>query len=368
MGQAHSRSGDQGAMNNFLEVRLDAAEVLAKAEALLCGAGLEKERAAAVARRLVEADLLGHRTHGLQQLVVYLERLGDGRIATSGEIEVLSDSGASFSWTCGRLPGAWAMERLISRALERSAQHPVVTATLSNCSHIGALQAYLEDIADHKLLALLMVTDPGVASMAPPGGIDAVTTSNPIAACIPTHGDPILIDQTTTLVSNGAIAQHAAQGTLLPGNWVRDNQGRASNDPHVMSANPPGTLMPLGGEDFGYKGFAFSLFVEAFALALSGFGRDQPRVRGAQGVFLQVIDPAHFGLGKAGFLAATTALVDQCKSARPATEGNGVRLPGERALKGKKAQLADGIVYSQDLLKVLDAWAARLGIDVRLVP
>ncbi|MEJ8857549.1 Ldh family oxidoreductase [Variovorax robiniae] len=339
----------------------------AKAEALLCAAGLDKERAMAVARRMIEADLLGHRTHGLQQLAIYLERLGDGRIATSGEIEVLSDSGANFSWTCARLPGAWAMERLVSQALERSTQHPVVTVTLSNCSHIGALQAYLEDIADQKLLALLMVTDPGVASMAPPGGIDPVITSNPIAACIPTHGDPILIDQTTTLVSNGAVAQHAAQGMLLPGNWVRDNQGRPSNDPHVLSATPPGTLMPLGGEDFGYKGFAFGLLVDAFALALSGFGRDQPRVRGAQGVFLQLMDPAHFGLGKAGFLDATTALVEQCRTARPATGGNGVRLPGERALKDKKAQLANGIVFSQDVLTVLDAWAVRLGTDLRFV-
>ncbi|MBS0455396.1 MAG: Ldh family oxidoreductase [Proteobacteria bacterium] len=354
-------------MNDASELRLSAGEVRAKAQALLCAAGLVPDKALAVARRLVEADLLGHRTHGLQQLPVYLERLGDGRIATSGDIEVLSDSGACFSWTTPRLPGAWVMERLVEQALERSAQHPVVTATLSNCSHIGALQAYLEDIAQHNLLAMLMVTDPGVASMAPPGGVDAVITSNPIAACIPTQGNPILIDQTTTLVSNGAVAQHAAQGVPLPGNWVRDNQGRPSDDPHVLSTNPPGTLMPLGGEDFGYKGFAFGLLVEAFALALSGFGRDRPQVRGAQGVFLQLINPACFGLGLTGFLAATSALVEQCRNSRPAANGTGIRLPGERALRGKKAQLNDGIVYSRAALIELDAWASRVESDIRFL-
>jgi LDH2 family malate/lactate/ureidoglycolate dehydrogenase len=355
-------------MSDSAEVRLDAADARAKSAALLRAAGLDTGKAEAVARRLVEADLLGHRTHGLQQLPIYLERLGDGRITSTGEIEVLSDSGANFSWTASRLPGAWVMERLVSQAIERSVEHPVVTATLSNCSHIGALLAYLEDIARHQLMALVMVTDPGVVSMAPPGGVDAVITSNPIAACIPTQGEPILIDQSTTLVSNGAVAQHAALGRLMPGNWVVDNQGRASNDPQVMNATPPGTLMPLGGEDFGYKGFAFGLLVEAFALALSGFGRDRPRVRGAQGVFLQLIDPARFGLGRDGFLAATTALVQQCKNSRPAMNSNGVRLPGERALRSKTAQLAGGIVYPRTTLETLDTWSERLKSSSHFLP
>ena len=55
--------------------------------------------------------------------------------------------------------------------------------------------------------------------------------------------------------------------------------------------------MPLGGEDCGYKGFGFGLMVEALALALSGYGRNSPtpRVRGAQGVYMQLIDPSKLG-------------------------------------------------------------------------
>jgi LDH2 family malate/lactate/ureidoglycolate dehydrogenase len=348
-------------------VRLPAETARAKSTALLQSAGLGLEQAEAVARRLVEADLLGHRTHGLQNLPVYLERLADGRIAISGDIEVLSDGGSHFSWHTPRLPGPWVMEKLVAQAVDRCKDHAVVTATLANCTHIGALQAYLEEFGRRKLLALLMVTDPGVASMAPPGGCDPVITSNPIAACIPTNGEPVLIDQSTTLVSNAAIAQHAAAGRLLPGNWVVDNQGRPSSDPSVVSASPPGTLMPLGGEAFGYKGFAFGLLVEAFALALSGFGRDQPRLRGAQGVFLQVIDPARFGNGSSAFLAATTALVGQCRQSRPAQGSPGVRLPGEHALRGKQEQLAQGIVYAPPVLALLDDWAERLGAPLRFL-
>lgn len=348
--------------------RIEAGEALKAAQQLLRASGLDQEKASAVARRLVEADLLGHRSHGLQNLPTYLERLADGRIALTGRIATLHDTGASFSWHTERLPGAWVMEQLIAEAVARTAQHAVVTATLANCSHIGALQAYLEDIGRRNLLALMMVTDPGVASVAPPGGVDAVTTSNPMAACIPTDGDPILIDQSTTLVSNGAIAQYAARGSLLPGQWVVDNQGRPSNDPAALTATPAGTLMPLGGPDFGYKGFGFGLIVEAFALALSGFGRDQPRVRGAQGVFLQIVNPAHFGNGQVAFMAATTALVAQCRGSRVAADGGRVRLPGERALQLKKDQLAQGIEFTPAVLATLAAWGARLGVPLSFAP
>lgn len=352
-------------MSDPSTLRVQACTARQTSAATLMATGLRKEQAEAVARRLVEADLLGHRTHGLQNLPVYLERLGDGRIAISGDIEVLSDGGSHFSWHTPRLPGPWVMEKLVAQALERVAEHAVVTASLGNCTHIGALQAYLEDIGNSKLMALLMVTDPGVASMAPPGGCDAVITSNPIAACIPTDGDPILIDQSTTQISNGAVAQYAAVGRSLPGNWVVDNEGRPSSDPAVVSATPPGTLMPLGGEDFGYKGFAFGLIVDAYALALSGFGRNESRVRGAQGVFLQLIDPSRFGNGHNAFLSATTALVHQCRQSRPAASGTGVRLPGERALKCKRDQLAYGIEYPRGVLSALDRWADQLNAPLR---
>lgn len=344
--------------------RLSAEEARGKTEQLLSAAGLDDEKAQAIARRLVEADLFGHRTHGLQYLPTYLERLADGRIARTGKIEVLADAGGHFSWHTPRLPGAWVMEKLVAQAIERSATYPVVTATLANCSHIGALQVYLEDIGRRGLLALLMVTDPGVVSVAPPGGTDPVITTNPIAACIPTDGDPILIDQTTSLVSNGAVAQHAASGQMLPGHWVLDHQGHPSRDPDVLFTQPPGTLMPLGGSDFGYKGFAFGLLVEAFALALSGFGRDQQRLRGAQGVFLQLIDPADFGKGRHAFLTATAALVAHCKASRPVDAATPIRLPGERALRGKREQAHTGIPFPTDLLSVLDQWAHTLGTSV----
>ena len=48
-------------------------DLLAFAGALLRAAGLAADRASAVAEVLLEADLLGHTTHGLDMLAAYLK-------------------------------------------------------------------------------------------------------------------------------------------------------------------------------------------------------------------------------------------------------------------------------------------------------
>ncbi|MBV6303348.1 Ldh family oxidoreductase [Candidimonas humi] len=341
------------------DLRIPATALSAYAAELLRRAGMTAQQAAAVAGRLVESDLLGHRTHGVAMLPTYLERLADGRIRTAGSIDVLNDDGANFTWQANRLPGAWVVDRAVSQAIERSRNHAVVTASIAECTHIGALQAYFDEIAECKLMALMMVTDPGVASVAPFGGADPVLTSNPLGACIPTHGQPILIDQSTSVTSNASVRQYELAGKKLPGKWLLDCEGVATDDPGALAGEPPGTIMPIGGEDFGYKGFAFGLLVETFALALCGFGRSQPRVRGGQGVFLQLLDPDRF-CGRQRFLDETTALARQCKASRPARGSDGVRLPGERALMLKHEQQISGVALSAARVRQVDDWAERL--------
>lgn len=328
--------------------RIPVAEARDLARNLLTAAGLPGPQAEAMCDVMIEAELMGHRTHGLSMLPIYLDRIEAGLIRSDGEIETLHETASTFAWRTERLPGAWVMHKAMARLEEMARTQPVVTATIANCTHIGALQVYLDGPARRGLLGMMMVTDPGVASVAPFGGADAVLTSNPIACGIPTGGDPILIDQCTSLVSNAQAQSIPAGQTELPGDWLMDNQGRPSRDPAVLKTDPPGTIMPLGGAEFGYKGFGFMLMCEAFALALSGHGRRTPQIRGAQGVFIQLIDPAGFA-GRRVFEAETGFVAGQCRASRPASGSPGVRLPGDRASRLKREQMAEGLELQTDL-------------------
>lgn len=315
---------------------------------LLLDAGVSVEMSSAMVEVLLKAELMGHRTHGLAQLPTYLQRLANGEIKTAGEIEVLNDDPQCFAWQAHRLPGPWVMNQAVDSLMARVKERPIVMGTVANCTHIGSLQAYIEAPARAGYIALMMVTDPGVASVAPFGGSTPILTSNPIACGIPTGGEPLLIDQCTSLISNAAAGNYARENRQFPGAWVVDNQGIPSRDPGVLATDPPGTLMPLGGADFGYKGFGLMLMVEAFALALSGHGRADPKMRGAQGVFLQLIDPAALS-GRDYFINEMNWLVDQCRNSAPAQGSEGVRMPGERAQSLEREQREQGIELSKAL-------------------
>ena len=344
-----------------LELRYPADALRRLGAEMLGKMGMDADMARAMSARMVDAELFGHRTHGLAFLPAYLDRIQKGVLARSGTWEVLSDRGGVFAWRCERLPGAWVMEKATAELLERTPRHGVATATIANCSHIGCLQTYLLPFTEQGLVVSLAVTNPGVYSVAPFGGADAVLTSNPMAYGYPTSGVPVLIDQSTSVGSNALFAGYAARKERLPGEWLLDAQGNPTDDPNVLSASPPGTILPVGGVDFGYKGFGFGIAVEALSLALSGYGRaDKPDAFG-QSVFIQAMDPGAFA-GRDVFLKEMDHLVAACRNSRPRPGVERVRVPGERALASKAEQEKNGVKLSTATLAKLQPWMQKLEV------
>lgn len=343
--------------------RLAADTLRGWAAALLVRAGLPDDRAATVAEVLVEGDLLGHDTHGLQLLAAYLDEIAAGRMAVEGEPEVVSDAGALTLWDGGWLPGPWLVRRAINAALPRAAEHGAATVVIRRSHHIACLAAYLRPVAEAGRLILLASSDPATASVAPFGGLSPVMTPNPIAAGIPTEGGPILLDVSSSTTTNGMTGRLHRQGRRLPHPWVQDAQGNATDDPAVLFADPPGTILPTGGQDHGHKGFALGLLVEALTAGLGGYGRAEPERRWGAAVFLQIIDPARGG-GQGAFRHQMEALARSCRDSRVADGAPPVRLPGARGLERRRQQLDSGVALAPAILDTLRARSAVLGVAV----
>ncbi len=165
-------------------------------------------------------------------------------------------------------------------------------------------------------MLLLLCSDPSNASVAPFGGVSPVFTPNPLAAGIPTSGDPILLDVSASYTTNGLTGRLHKDGQKLPHAWLQDAQGNPTADPAVLFDEPKGTLLPLGGLDAGHKGYALALLVEAFTAGLTGFGRADPSEGWGATVFLQVLDPEAFG-GRDAFVRQSSWLADACHAATP---------------------------------------------------
>src|SRR3546814_18826548 len=127
---------------------------------------------------------------------------------------------------------------------------------------------------------------PSVASVAPFGGTRSVYTPDPVAVGIPTSGDPILVDISASITTNGLTGRLHGEGRRLDHAWVIDADGNPSTDPAVLFTDPPGTILPTGGLDHGHKGYGLALTVEALTPALAGHGRPDPKAeqqRGGEG-------------------------------------------------------------------------------------
>ncbi|HET9025539.1 MAG TPA: Ldh family oxidoreductase [Burkholderiaceae bacterium] len=331
------------------------------AEALLRAAGMQEEHARDAADILVEGDLLGHTTHGLALLASYLAELESGSMRTAGTYRVVNERGATALWDGERLPGPWLARRAVDEAAERAQRFGSGTVVIRRSHHIACLAAYLTRATERGLVILLSCSDPNSASVAPHGGLKPLFTPDPLAFGVPTGSEPVLIDLSASLTTNGMTARLHKHGKRLPHAWLLDAAGRATDDPAVLFNDPKGTILPAGGIDAGHKGYALALIVETLTGALAGFGRADPKQGWGATVLVQVWDPAAFG-GIESFVRQADWLAEACRTnpARPGVDA--VRLPGERGLALKREQMRSGVALHEDIMPALVPWAGKLGV------
>lgn len=343
------------------EPRYDATEMTAFAAALFEKTGMDADKAAIVAEVMLEGDLMGHTTHGFQLVAPYLGTLEAGEMNGRGEPEVLNDTGPAITWDGKYLPGTWLARKGLDIGMERAAQYGLAAIAIRRSHHIASLASYLKRVTDQGMMAMVFTSDPAVAGVAPFGGLRPVYTPDPIGIGIPTTGDPILIDISMSITTIGLVSRLKAQGKILPHAWVQDNQGKATDDPAAFFADPPGSILPLGGQDHGHKGFALGLYVEAMTSAMGGYGRASKPEHWGGSVFLQVYNPALFG-GLDEFLRETSWLVEACKASPVAEGADPVRIPGDRGLKLRAENLANGVAFHPGIIEALLPWAEKHGI------
>jgi LDH2 family malate/lactate/ureidoglycolate dehydrogenase len=332
------------------------------AAALLLRAGLESEKARDTAEVLVEGDLLGHDTHGLGLLALYLAEIEKGSMTKSGEPRVIADFPSAVTWDGRRLPGPWLVRRALEVAIPRAKKNGTCTVAIRRSHHLACLAAYLQSVAEQGLMVVLTCSDPNARGVAPHGGRGEIMTPNPIAAAWPTDAGPVILDVSMSITTNGLTRRLVQEKRKFSGVWALDAAGAPTDDPAKVLSDPPGALLPAGGLDHGHKGYALGLLVEALTGGLAGHGRADPREGWSANVLLQVFDPALFG-GREDFLRQTSHLAAACRATPPRAGFERVRLPGEAAQHRRAEQLARGVALYPAIMPALAPWAKKLGIE-----
>jgi len=172
-----------------------------------------------------------------------------------------------------------------------------------------------------------------------------------------------MIDISSSITANGPSMRLMKEGKRAPGIWFVDSEGHGSDDPSVAYVEPKGALLPLGGLDAGHKGFGLGLMIESLTCGLAGYGRADPPQGWGASVFVQVLDPEAFG-GRAALERQTDHLREISHASKPRPDVGRVRLPGERGLARKAAQLADGVELHSTIMPALTPVASELGVSL----
>jgi len=318
--------------------------------ALLHAGGATEYEARLVGRSLVESNLRGYDSHGVMRIPYYVEGLVKGQTKSDVALSIVRETPttivADAQWGFGRVQCG----RLTERLIEQAAAHGAGIGTMTHSSHIGRLGEYCELASERGFVSMMMVNSHGAARrVAPPGGKAPRLGTNPMAIGAPCGDTPLVLDFSTSATAEGKVRVKRIAGERCPPGWLLDADGRPTTDANALYTSPPGTILPMGG-DQAYKGFGLAMMIDIFSGALSGglCSRETPETPPGNCVFVMIADPDHFGGGAARFQDEVRRLADFVRSC-PRIEGHGaILLPGDPERATRADRMANGIPLDEE--------------------
>ncbi|MDP9169614.1 MAG: Ldh family oxidoreductase [Acidobacteriota bacterium] len=326
---------------------------------VLTAAGVRPADAALMAESLVASSLRGVDSHGIHLLASYLDQIcaGDVDVAAIGAVAVAS--GACLLYDAQNALGQPVAQICCAHAIRLASEHGLAIVTARESNHFGAAAFWALRMARAGQLGLVFCNASPI--VAPWQGKEGRFGTNPICMAIPVgKRDPWLLDMaTTTVAANKIFKAHTNRQPTIPEGWAMDKTGVPTTD---TQAAWEGLLMPLGG----YKGSGLAMMVEILCGVLSGGAMSTElgglRVRGKRFRASQTFIAIDVLRMQPEFRERADWLIDQVKSAAPASGYDEVLVANEPELRTERQRLATGIPIPDGTWDALLKAAARVGI------
>jgi uncharacterized oxidoreductase len=342
-----------------MKIRQDRLRALTAA--IFQSAGCQPAEAERIAAHLVEANLVGHDSHGVIRVASYIQWLRAGKVLANQTIQVVFENEViavvDGRFGFGQTIGTQAMHL----GIEKSGRHGVAVIALRNSGHLGRIGDWPLLAAQAGKISLHFVNTTGAGILvAPHGGINRRLSANPIAAGIPVPGGPpLLLDISTCTIAEGKVRVALNKGVPVPESCLIDGQGQPTTDPRVFYADP-GAILPIAG----HKGSGLAVLCEVLAGALTGGGCSNPAKadRVVNGMLSIFFDPSRFQEDMA-FAAEINRFIAWVKSSTRATPDSEILMPGEIEERTRALRLLEGIDLDETTWSQVLETASSLGLS-----
>ena len=317
----------------------------------LTQAGASEEQARIVAGEIADAEAEGIRNVGLGYMHLYLKHLHCGKVKAGAQPKIVKTSAAAtvIDADYGFCHHAYMIGE--QRLIETARGQGVGLMSIHHSSSAGVLGWFVRRLAREGLVSLMFANSS--KAVAAHGGKVPFFGTNPFAFGAPrATEEPLVIDMATASTARVNLVRAAAEGREIEPGHAIDAEGNPTTDP---AAGLKGAQLPVGGP----KGFGLGLMVDILGGVLTGshcsyeasmFATTEggpPNV----GQTIIGMDPSFYSEGFVEHLETMVAAM---------TEGNEVRVPGERRAALRAQYEVEGIEVPQSLIDQINELAKGL--------
>lgn len=303
----------------------------------LTSLAVAKEDAQRTAEVLIEAELRGDPSHGISSMQNLLKAIQKGDIIPAKKPELIAENKAVAILNGENILGPASGIKAAEIAMQKAKEHGISVVSIRKSHHLFTLGYYTKFIALNNFIGILTTsTAPAIFA---PGGLEKVLGTNPFSIGIPSQGNPIIIDMSSTSVARGKIKEAAKKGEKIPLSWAVNKEGKPTDSPEEAL---DGSLLGIGG----HKGFALALAIDILSGILSEsasgkeiFGTsmhvsDSSRKTAYKGDLLIVIDISKF-TSIDSFKSRVSSLIEDIKNSKKMDGTEEIYIPGEKVYKNK---------------------------------
>ena len=305
---------------------------------------VKKKDSKIIANYLVDSDMSGHFSHGINRIFQYENAVKNKIISVNSKITIKRKN--NFVHVDGHFNFGQLVMRKVCEFIKKSKNINFIS--IVNSAHVGRLSDYIEELSGKGYISLFFASGGG-PNVAPFPVQNRLIGTNPFAFSMPIGNKKIFVtDFSSSAIAEGKINIAMKEKKKLTQQAIINSFGNFSNNPKELYKG--GAIMPFGG----YKGSAFSLVIELLSgLSISNNVSFKKKYHDANNCFLIIF--------KKKMLLNNIQINKQIKSFyKKIKTGKKIKrykekiyLPGElekeRYLNSKK----NGINYNNKLIKDL---------------
>jgi len=317
--------------------------------------GLNKKNAFLISGQLINSDMCGHYSHGINRIFQYQKGVENGIISIYKKPKIKNFKNITMvdgQFCFGQIVMKSACDNIIKKKME------VNLVSVENAAHIGRLSDYVENLSKNNFVSIIFCSGGG-PNVSPFSSKERIVGTNPFAFGMPiSKNRSFTVDFSTAQVAEGKVNIALQKNKKLFTKAIVKKNGDFSNKP--IDLYNGGSLNTFGG----HKGSSFMLVNEILGgLLVSNNNSFKKNYIDGNNCFIISFKKKLLN-SKINILNQFLKLEKKIKNSKRIKNSKKILLPGDieknNFIKAKK----NGIYYDNKFIKKLNKLAyTKLGFE-----